>query len=389
MWDAAQGGNRIFAGANPYPLTQLDYDPTTGKVNLFVEAKTFNTQFTKLKGLEDSAQPDDRILVTAYRDYGGLGLRVPYAKDSVKYAVVQANTIYPEMVTRQVVRHELAARGVYGSVEGGGQDLPKVGLKKLSPVELLKLKLPPIIVANFGGSSTATGLVVEMYQDYTGTENQFVLAFRGTDFTQADDLFNNAWQAANWFAPQYDMAMAIGAAVRDTITDETSSPLALGNVKVTGHSLGGGLAGAAAVVGDFRANTFNSAGLLRNTLIGDNGAEKHAGSLSRYDNAWQTIDEYYVDWDLLHLIQSLPGAQPAIGYHHEMDGPFDAELLFDAALFATLHSLGVGWAVAAVEMGIVINTLKNAHLNSAVLYGLLVDEDDYGNIVRDLLGYQF
>src|SRR5690606_29140056 len=100
-------------------------------------------------------------------------------------------------------------------------------------------------------------------------EDEYVLVFRGTD----DDVFAGVWndwinnvdQARGQFAPQYLAAMELAV---DLIDLTAFSP---NNLIATGHSLGGGLASAAAVVAGIPADTFNAAGLHLDTLYERDG----------------------------------------------------------------------------------------------------------------------
>jgi hypothetical protein len=84
---------------------------------------------------------------------------------------------------------------------------------------------------------------------------QYVLAFRGTAST--DDWAVNATQATGLHSDRYKWAQDIGRNIARS---------ADGPVEFTGHSLGGGLASAAAVATGRQATTFNAAGLHTNTV---------------------------------------------------------------------------------------------------------------------------
>jgi len=116
-------------------------------------------------------------------------------------------------------------------------------------------------------------------------------------------IITNIWQGLGGFDLQYAKAMELG--------DKLSKVPALApTLMTTGHSLGGGLASAAAVVGGFPADTFNAAGLLESTLLQRDaqgapipGMEIYAGSLNRYSAASLFISAYYLDWDILSFVQ--------------------------------------------------------------------------------------
>ena len=96
----------------------------------------------------------------------------------------------------------------------------------------------------------------------TPLEPGYVLAFRGTDTNNfkafATDMLANAKQLFEFKGAQYTQAIEIANAL--------SVPLK-GRLVVAGHSLGGGLASAAAIVGDFSADTFNASGVVEVAFI--------------------------------------------------------------------------------------------------------------------------
>lgn len=83
---------------------------------------------------------------------------------------------------------------------------------------------------------------------------RYTIAFRGTDPGRMGDLRADAGQSLGLKTAHYSQAIEIG-----TRTAQYQS----GNVEFTGHSLGGGLASAAAFNSGSPATTFNTAGLHR------------------------------------------------------------------------------------------------------------------------------
>jgi hypothetical protein len=151
------------------------------------------------------------------------------------------------------------------------------------------------------------------------------------------------------FSTQYTLAAELG----ETLTDDR------GHLIVTGHSLGGGLASAAALAGGFRADTFNAAW--------------HARVGALFENVQQSpINSYYVDWDIVTFVQTWTPMRVLVvrqGFPIELDSPWDRDLAI-----AGIPSLG---AVAA-------HVMYRCHDMDVVLYGLLVVEGDRG---VDMLGY--
>ena len=92
-----------------------------------------------------------------------------------------------------------------------------------------------------------------------GPENagKYVVAFRGsTPATQ--DWQNNLRQGLNQESSYYKQAVTIGEAIRESGNAD--------NVRIVGHSLGGGLTSAASGAGNLQASTFNAAGLNKHTV---------------------------------------------------------------------------------------------------------------------------
>jgi pimeloyl-ACP methyl ester carboxylesterase len=232
-----------------------------------------------------------------------------------------------------------------------------------------------------------------IYQDYITGENQYVLAFGGTDDNvwelEFNDWLNNIKQGLGWSAPQYTAAMEIGDAVGAAVGQT--------QLIVTGHSLGGGLASAAALVAGVRADTFNAAGLheytlyerdqnddpLRNPLGGY--IELYPGTAARYAVAGNFITARYVDYEILNFVQGFIG-RTAIGVQREMDGPKDLSLALSVTSFAASVANRNPWGAAAAGLRF-FGTMVELHSFPSILYGLLVTEGSFGRIQIDMLGY--
>lgn len=96
-----------------------------------------------------------------------------------------------------------------------------------------------------------------------------ILANRGTRVTKIQDWNTNFVQAAGAEARQYKKAMILAKKIKKACTD---NPRLMDgnfcdNLVITGHSLGGGLSAAEALVTGFPAYTFNAAGLHDNTVL--------------------------------------------------------------------------------------------------------------------------
>ena len=107
---------------------------------------------------------------------------------------------------------------------------------------------------------TKSGFRAEIYLPdpaILGRDAKPVLCFKGTDSDKNEDWLNNARQGAGMQSDYYDRAMAVAKALSGVKGQE--------GFEITGHSLGGGLASAAAAVTGAHTTTFNSAGLHPDT----------------------------------------------------------------------------------------------------------------------------
>jgi len=104
--------------------------------------------------------------------------------------------------------------------------------------------------------TTLDGLNASIY--YSNVLDTYAISFAGTDPLSYGDLKTNVLQNFGFETALYKQAIDIAQRVVELA----------GNSKViaTGHSLGGGLASAAAVMTGINAYTFNAAGLHPNTV---------------------------------------------------------------------------------------------------------------------------
>jgi hypothetical protein len=382
--DASQGGHRVASGIL-YSLDDLNYEPDTGEIVLYVEGTTENSLIKTLAGVEQYGRPDERVRATFVVNGNDA------AFDEVKYIVVSKGAFFYELQRQRQLRNELASRQVYQPESD--DDMPEFSMRVIGVPELLTLGVPPDIAALLGPEAGhgVAGFYARLYQDYMAGEDQYVLVFRGTD----DDIWQKEWtdwlnniaQGLGFAAEQYRTAMRIG----DALVNATPG-IPNGHLFTTGHSLGGGLSSAAAVAGGIPAHIFNAAGLHRDTLYRDvNGNltpnETYGGSTARYDNAATFVTSYYVDFDLLNMVQNLTRIPNSIGRHYVLDGPHDLEVGGTAVLLGAALAAGQGWSsVAAGING--LNLMRISHSHPSLLYGLLVREGAFGNIDLDALGIE-
>jgi hypothetical protein len=372
------GGNQVLPGI-VCKLSDLLYNPQTGTIMIWAEGVRENEQLKTLAGVEAAPRVDERIRGTLVVNGDDA------ASDAVKYIVANEDSFYYALHTRQEVRNALASRGVYEF-----DDMPKFSLE---PKNAADLRVDPLVAPNLGPNPRVPGLKAMIYQDYITGDRQYVLAFGGTDDNiwelEFNDWRNNIKQGLGWSAPQYTAAMEIGDAVGAAVGQT--------QLIVTGHSLGGGLASAAALVAGVRADTFNGAGLheytlyerdqndepLRNPLGGY--IELYPGTAARYTVAGNFINAHYVDHEILNFVQGFIG-RTAIGVQDEMDGPRDFDLALSVVSFAASVANRNPWGAAAAGLQF-FGTMVELHSFPSILYGLLVTESSLGRIQIDMLGY--
>lgn len=99
-----------------------------------------------------------------------------------------------------------------------------------------------------------------------GEPPAYTVSFRGTEEWAGSDMGANTDQAfGNNKTPYYSRAQSIARRMDiHNLQNGSASP----PTKFVGHSLGGGLASAAAVAVDGDATTFNASGLHHNTIVG-------------------------------------------------------------------------------------------------------------------------
>lgn len=126
------------------------------------------------------------------------------------------------------------------------------GWTAMNDNDLRKAGIDPNLLRN------SKAMVYQTPKDWPGGQKT-VLAFRGTEPDETEDLNTNVEQALGRETVQYKAAKQLGQNMA-----EKFGP----NVLVTGHSLGGGKAQAAGAAGGLKGTMFNSAGLNADTVGG-------------------------------------------------------------------------------------------------------------------------
>lgn len=166
---------------------------------------------------------------------------------------------------------------------------PPPGYRVATQRDLDRLHLTPHMLEQPGASSFRA----RVYVTGSGADTRYVVSFRGTQ--NGEDWLNNLQQGAGLSSESYSRALQIG---RQLARSDA-------NVTLTGHSLGGGLASAAAIACGREADTYNAAGLSQRTIVEARGI---AGANGRGTAA---VQAYHVPGEALTMIQN--GGDRAIG----------------------------------------------------------------------------
>lgn len=221
--------------------------------------------------------------------------------------VVQAAAANDVSLTDRAQTNALLAEDVYRA-----EPAPPAGYRVASAEDLDKLGITPEMLEQPGSSFRA-----RVYATGEGDATQYVVAFRGTQ--GGEDWKNNVQQALGLNSESYAKALEMGRQVARS--DE--------NVTFTGHSLGGGLASAAAIASGREADTFNAAGLSGDTIDAARGVAAANG------RGVAPVQAYHVPGEALNLLQN--GGDRALGFFL---GGIPGGLLADAPeAYGTQHTL--------------------------------------------------
>jgi len=157
---------------------------------------------------------------------------------------------------------------------------PPTGFRVADQGDLDRLNLTPSMLEQPGSSFRA-----RVYVTGEGADERYVVAFRGSQ--TGEDWLNNFQQGTGLDSESYNKALAIGQRL-----SRSDAPVVL-----TGHSLGGGLASAAAVASGRPADTFNAAGLHGDTIA---DASRIASAATRTPG---TVEAFHVPGEALTAAQ--------------------------------------------------------------------------------------
>lgn len=233
-------------------------------------------------------------------------------------ATVKSNA---SSVTPVRVNAALSAQVYDSQKPGDGVFVPMPGHWRVATdSELARFGLSNAILHSGSGEFRARGYI-------DGTTGKLVIAFRGTNLDLANgkgfkDIAADVNQEHGIYSKYYANAIDIGERVAKSGYHS--------QVQFTGHSLGGGLAAAAALASGTRADTFNAPGLSLSTKV-------IAGHVNdRLNMPDGKVDNYSVDGQFLNYVGTradnthrLPAVPPAESSqwspvdwarHYAMDG---------------------------------------------------------------------
>ncbi|MBI5276015.1 MAG: hypothetical protein HY854_06090 [Burkholderiales bacterium] len=182
---------------------------------------------------------------------------------------------------------------------------PPVGFLDPSPSELEDMGITDTMLAPPG--STFRAKVYKVDPKVGSIPPEYVMAFRGTE-TKQDWTQANIPQGLGRPTDHYNRSMELGRLMAESGK----------SAEFTGHSLGGGLASAAAVVTGMPATTQNSAGLHDKTTARE-------GTPLNREEAKKIVNAYRIDGvektEILSSLNKLPLVPDAIGTPRTLEPP--------------------------------------------------------------------
>ncbi len=264
------------------------------------------------------------------------------ASDEVKYIVTKPKSIFWEIQTRPELRAAFTSKAVYGYNPDGVDDpsdlpydLPNYGLEWLDNEKLEEYEIPADLKQYLNKNGGPSGFIAGLYRDYVEGPASFTVVYGGTNMESIDDWMNNSAQFLAGGAPQFSAAMELADGLN---VEMPNLPKIVGKpfrLRASGHSLGGGLASAAALWANLPgSHTYNSSGLTRATLVNFSNLPSipdRPDSFRRYDAAAAEspthLKAYHLSLDILSVLQdATPLLQSAVGKRIPLQGPHSLDI---------------------------------------------------------------
>lgn len=350
-------------------LQDIGYDPQTGEATLYISVDAYAPWESTKKEVDDEGSHRVGIRISL------AGIPGVAASDRVQILPTKTGGFYHVLQQKIELRAAIAAGSVYGvATDAPAGDPYLFGLRRMHQDELEAKGLSRAELLLFR-SEALGGIKAAVYQDMTATEPSYILAFAGTQ--SLENIVVDVMQAIGIPDPAYMSAGMIGIAL-----DENRE--AFGEIVVAGHSLGGGLATQAAVAGNHKAYTFNTAALALESvrmLYRDDQNEK---MVTRFHDRRLAVTDYISTYDLLNNIQDKrPELPSAGGSRINMQGRHDRRI---ARLEWMLEKMGDSMftAIPRADLKARIETLKAmTHQMDSVYFGIMT----HLSPDQDILGY--
>lgn len=173
----------------------------------------------------------------------------------------------------------LGGNAVYGDISSlTDEEKNRVGLyHKLSDKEIADLGLDPKLFRDPKES--------HYYADLYKKDGKYVLAFRGTDPTNMEDIAQDLTQGVGIKSDYYDKSVNVVNKMKQARDENGNLIFDANNTSITGHSLGGGMAAAAGGASGFPTYTYNAAGVHDATLKRNKVHRKDMSHVQAYNGS--------------------------------------------------------------------------------------------------------
>jgi hypothetical protein len=292
-------------------LGDLSYNPSSGSFSLFLRRPIAVTTPPTKKDADVAGKPDARLSIEVRLPNG------PTVKDEVKLLIVRERDFFHMVHLMPQLRQAGASQAVYGGGTGSGGTMHLSDGKNFTmryiPIEEMQKILEnetfsalPADLKGFARSYILSHLYnyrpngvdpekpasfqAGLYRNYV--TGGYSLAIRGTELNSIPETINdwltNLYQGLTGDDPSYEAGILLTWALK------SMDFMSCKEFRLTGHSMGGGIASAASVTNSVPAEVFNSAGVHPNSLVQDNGDPIIPGTNPSMGDAASLITHYYI-----------------------------------------------------------------------------------------------